>query len=279
MGISDRIGELGYTGKWIHLMLVGGPGSGKTVMCGTADNGLFITTDPEGTISALAMGSKAKELEALSWKDLSDVYIYLRDGGIKELGLKWVMIDNTSEAQQLGMETTMANARKAKPGLDEFVPTQQDYQRSQNMIIKLVKQFNDLPVNTIWTAWQTVWEDDEGEDYFAPAIHGQRGAIAQMIAGYQNIVGYVQVIEKAGKEVRRVHFRQTGPYRGKDRYMALGQYQDDLTIPKLEAVIKKAVDERLAAKAAGKGAAPRRTRSTSTTKTAPRRRTASTKEK
>lgn len=281
MAIQDRIQNLGYTGKYLHLLLVGGPGGGKTVMAGTADKALFITTDPEGTVSALAMGSTAQELEAKSYQDISDLFIYLRDKGIKELGLKWVIIDNTSEAQQLGMEVTMSNARANNTKLDEFVPSQADYQRSQNMILKMVKQFNSLPVNIIWTAWQTSWEDLEGETYFAPAIHGQKGAIAQMIAGYQNIVGYIEVIQKNGKDVRRVWFTHSGPYRGKDRYVALGRYLDDPTIPQIEAKIKAAIAKRTGtpgARAAGTPARRRTTSSSTTTKpTATRRRT--TKEK
>lgn len=275
--VKKRIKPLGNTNPFIHMMLVAMPGGGKTVLAGTAPNALFITTDPEGTISAFAMGSKAKELEVLAWSDISDVYLYLKNGGIKELGVEWVIIDNVSEAQTFAMTATMEAARKQKPGLDEFVPTQQDYQRSQNMLTKMVRQFNDLPVNTIWTAWQAEAEDAEGETYFTPSIHGQKGQIAQQIAGWQNVIGYIQVVKKGDRQVRRVWFTHQGSYRGKDRYIALGRYMDDPTIGDIQSAIRTTV----AARKAGKPVTTKTTgarRATGTRTTAARRRT-TTKEK
>jgi len=273
------IRPLGVTDRYVRMLIVAGPGFGKTVLAGTAPNALFLTTDPEGTLSAWAFGSDAQEWEIESWANIQEAFRYLRDGGIEEMDLKWVIIDNTSEAQNFGMSETMQKARAQNSRLDEFIPSQQDYQRSQLMILKLVKQFNDLPVNVLWTAWQKSEEDQDGNVYFAPAIHGQQGAVAQMVAGYMNIVGYGEVIEADDKEVRRVWFTHHGPYRGKDRFVALGQKRDGLTIAKMDEIIQAAVAKRKAQRAAAKktGAATRSTAST-TTKTAPaRRRTATTR--
>jgi hypothetical protein len=38
---------------------------------------------------------------------------------------------------------------------------------------------------------------------------------------------------------RRIYFSNRGPYRGKDRFDAMGAYQDDLSLPKLEKIIKE----------------------------------------
>jgi len=254
MAIPKQIKQLGTVDKYINFMLVAGPGFGKTVMFGTEDRALFLTTDPEGTVSAWMMGSKAQEWECTSYGDVVEAYTYLRDGGIEELGLTWVFIDNISEVQELAKHTNIELERKRNSNIDLFVPSQANYQRSQNMLLALVKQFNDLPVNVGYTAWVQTNEDSEGNEYFAPGIHGQKGQIAQMVAGYMNVVGYGEVaLDEKGEEHRVIFFSQTGPYRGKDRFNALGKKRTDLTLPKMKSIIDNAVAKRKA-ELAGKSA-------------------------
>lgn len=271
MTVPKQIKELGSDDKFVHFLLVAGPGFGKTVLFGTEDKALFLTTDPEGTVSAWMMGSKAREWECNSYDDVTAAYTYLRDGGIAELGITWVFIDNISEVQEFAKHTNIALEKKRNPLIDDFVPSMGNYQRSQNMLVALVKQFNDLPVNIGYTAWATTHEDEEGTEYFAPAIHGQKGAIAQMIAGYMNVVGYGEVQEDGeGVEHRIIHFSQNGPYRGKDRFNALGKSRADLTMPKMKSIIDRAIAKRKA-ELATDTAVPTKARTTTA-----RRRTATT---
>lgn len=240
MTIPAKIAPIGNYDAYIHAMIVAAPGFGKTVFGGTASKGLFLTTDPEGTISALAFGSTCREWRIDSWTEFNDAYRYLRDGGIEELGIEWLIIDNASEAQNLGMIETMANSRaNSKSGKrDEFVPSIDDHQRSQLMMKDAVKRFHDLPVNILWTAWRKSEEDSEGDTYFTCGIHGQQGLLAQTIQGYMNVVGFGEVATNGeGKTVRRVYFSQQKPYMGKDRYGALGEYRDDLTVDKMTSLI------------------------------------------
>jgi hypothetical protein len=269
--IPKNIKALGSVDKYIHFLLVAGPGFGKTVLFGTEHKALFLTTDPEGTVSAWMMGSKAKEWECVQYSDVIAAYTYLRDGGIAELGIEWVFIDNISEVQEMAKQANIELETARNPKIDEFVPSQANYQRSQNMLLQLVKQFNDLPVNVGYTAWMQTNEDSEGNEYFAPGIHGQKGQIAQMVAGYMNVVGYGEVVQdEAGADHRVIHFSQTGPYRGKDRFNALGKKRTDLTMPKMKSIIDTAVAKRKAELATG---TPTKARTTA----APvRRRTATT---
>lgn len=245
MAIPKNIQQLGSVDKYIRILLVAGPGFGKTVFFGTDDKVLFLTTDPEGTVSAWMLGSKAREWKCNTYKDITDAYTYLRDGGIEELGIDWVVIDNVSEVQELAKGTNISLEKARNPNIDDYVPSQANYQRSQNMLLDLVKKFNDLPVNMGYTAWVQTNEDSNGDEYFAPGIHGQKGQIAQMVAGYMNVVGYGEVTTDAeGAEHRVIVFSQSGPYRGKDRFNALGKKRTDMTLPQMKSIIDKAVAKR-----------------------------------
>jgi len=238
--------------KYVRMALIAPSGFGKTVFCGTAPRALFLTTDPEGTISAWRLGSRAEEWQITSWEKedgLNDAYRYLRDSECQEYD--WVIVDNITEAQAMAMGATMEQARANNAKLDEFISSQQDYLRSQNMLVQFVKKMIDLPVNLIFTAHRTEQEDGNGDLYYGAAIHGQKGALAQQILGYMNITGFGEVLENENdEEFRRIWFTHNGPQRGKDRFVTLGKFKDNLDVPKLERYIEKAKRESAEAQAA-----------------------------
>lgn len=233
----------------VKMALVTGSGFGKTVLCGTAPRALFLTTDPEGTISAKRMGSTAEEWRIESWQDkdgLLDAYRYMVDEGCKEYD--WLIHDNSTEEQQLLMNTAIG-VRLATPrggGTSPYVPEQREYQIAQNGFIDQTKKFLTLPIHQIWTVhrkWQSVdpngGEDGGGEGFWSANIQGQQGAVAEQFLGYMNIIGHGEVTKnKDDKEVRRLYFKHWKQYRGKDRFQALGAYKDDLTIPKMMELIE-----------------------------------------
>lgn len=217
----------------IRMVVVADAGWGKTVFSGTAPSALFLVCDPEGTISAAALGSDADEWEIKTFADLNDAYKWLRDEGHKEY--EWVIIDTIGGAQRLLQRSALDAAVKSAPGKqDPDVPSIAVHQKAQIQTIKFIMQFNDLPMNVLYTAHPMHLEDGEGEDFILPYVHGGRGEIAQQALGHMNVAGYGTMAENsAGKEVRRMYFVHTGPYRGKDRFHKLGRYMDDPTIPKI----------------------------------------------
>ncbi len=253
---------------YIHMALVAASGFGKTVFAGTAPNALFFTTDPEGTISARRFGSTAEEWRITNWNELDEAYRWLRDEGIESEGYQWLLVDNGTECQELGMAMAMEQALKAKPDRSPYVPDKREYQISQNGMITLVKTIHTLPINVLWTFHRKGMEDGEGSDFYSVAIQGKDGQVAEQVLGYMNIIGMGEVIEKetAGKtrEIRRTYFTHTGPYRGKDRFGVLGRFKDDLTVPDLSKLISE-----------GREGTPRR--KTTATAKRPVRRTATTR--
>ena len=123
---------------------------------------------------------------------------------------------------------------------DPLVPEPGDYLRAQLALTKDVLQFHDLPMHVIWSSHQKGFEDGEGEPYYSAVIQGGKGELAQTILGYMNMIGFGEVIEKDGKEVRRLWFSYHGPYRGKDRSGSMGRFRDNLSVPELIAAFTAA---------------------------------------
>lgn len=221
------IGDISF----MHMLLTAESGWGKTVYLGTHPKVLLLLTDPEGSFSAKRLGSNIDEWTCDSAKELREAQIWLRDGGHTLYDV--VAIDNISHAQKLMMHESKA-MNLARPGskADALVPALDDYLRAQLGIEEYVLKMHDIPIHVVWTAWQEEHEDKEGNVVYAPAIQGSKGAVAQQIMGYMNINAFGQMVEKDGKEVRRLWFSHYDKYRGKDRFHALGKYKDDLTLPK-----------------------------------------------
>lgn len=235
MAKPSAIKPLGKTPRFVKMMIAAMSGFGKTVFAGTAPDCLFLTTDPEGTVSASAFGSTAEEWKIHKWQDMNDAYVWVRDEGVKLY--KWVVVDNVTEAQAMAMQEAMDIAVKNKPQRDPFVPDKYEYQRSQNATLQMIKKFIDLPINVIFTSHIARREDGEGEDFFSIILQGKQGELAETVLGHMNIIGMGEVIEKDGKEVRRIWFTHHKQWRGKDRFNKLGRFKDDLTIPKMMQII------------------------------------------
>ena len=228
----------------LHMCIVGPSGSGKTGFMASAGNRcLFLTTDPEGTYTAKALGSDADEIVCKTAQDFDEAYVWLAEEGHKEYEV--VCIDNISEAQKLYLyaakEAALARGAKSDP----LVPDPSEYLRAQLAIVRAVKGFHDLPMHVVWTGHQKGFEDEFGEPFYSLVLQGGKGELAQTVLGYMNINVFLEVIEKDNKEVRRFWTSYKGPYRGKDRTQSLGRYKDNLTwdeLIRLTEASKKRID-------------------------------------
>lgn len=227
--------------KRLRMAMVAPSGFGKTVFAGTARNALFLTTDPEGTASAAAFGSTAQEIEISNEDQLVDAYNYLEQGGIDELGLDFVIVDNLTEVQAIFMARAMEIAVRegAKKGVErsKYVPDQHQYLTEQNATVDFVKKMCSLPVHLIFTVHRKGMEDGDGNDFFSAAIRGKQGEIAQMILGYMNVIGMGEVVTVDGKPIRRTYFDHVRQFRGKDRFVKLGRFRDELTVPQMMSIL------------------------------------------
>ena len=265
MAKPSQIKPLGQRGSKAKMLLVAPPGFGKTVFGASGEGVLFLTTDPEGTESAYFLGLKADEWEAPKSADIYACIEYLENGGYEDYN--WLVVDNVGQAQKIFRKRSMDDGRKRNPNRDEFVPSLDDHQRSQIELEEFVKRVNEINMNILWISHQELNEDGNGEIFYSPAIHGQKGAVAQAVAGLMKIVCYGEIVDEEGdgsNVIRRFWFTKYGPFSGKDRFNTLGPYRDNLTLKELDDILE-AKRERAAAKAEAR----KKTRTTATRATKP----------
>lgn len=248
--IPEAIISLEAWDESINMMIVAESGWGKTVLSGTADQrntdgpkALFLATE-NGTISAKRQGSTADVWPIKKWRDLQLAFRYLNsEGGCHDY--QWCLMDSITEMQKLSMDNALATGvAEHRKNADPDVPQIQDHLKVQQQTLNMLKRFNELPINCLYTALPYRLEDANGNPYYLPALDGKQGGIAQQAMGYMHVVGHG--IKRSVKDsndkvtvVRRVYFQTTGPYRAKDRYGVLRQFLDNPTIPQIEELINK----------------------------------------
>lgn len=264
--LPPQIHELGEGNRYLNMCFCAESGFGKTVTLGSAgEKMLILSSDPEGTDSAYYQGSGAKEWICRDYDDIDEAYRWIRD---KNNGrFDYVGMDSAPEFQRI-LQRTWLDKNKGNAGKrDPDVLGMDGYQITQNQFIRFVKQFNDLPVHTVWTAQPMQLEDAEGEVYYLPNIHGQKGDVAQQFKGYMKIVGFGSFVTKKVKKkdgtveekiVRRYHFQPYSGYKGKDRTDSLGAYKDDITLPEIVEIAGKKAEAATRPAAANKVTATRR---------------------
>lgn len=241
MALKDHVVKLQDEVPHINMLVYGDSGIGKTVLAGSDDSVLFLAPEDNGTLSAIRMGSKADRYPIAKWDDLMQAYDDLYD--LVEKGepipYKWLCIDSATEMQAMCMRYILKKVHAENPDRDPDIPAIQDWQRYYIMFEKMVRAFNDLPVNVLYTALARKVEDADGNEFMVPEIQGKDYGIAMKTVSYMTCYGYM-MRDVAEKEVpidpkqpegekkkikvrqRVIFWEDNGVYRGKDRTMSLG---------------------------------------------------------
>jgi hypothetical protein len=255
---------------YVRILIYSESGAGKTVLGGSdvSPGTLFISPDANGPQSSTRMGGNGKRWPINHWDDIDACHEYWYNWSIvegKPIPYRWFCIDTLTEVQDLGMDSIMKNVVENNPSRDPYIPAQGDHYRNQLMLVAMVKEFNRLPVNILYTAWALQYTDADGQECLIPDIRGgtKKGhTVSKEICGMMTSFGHLQVRrvavsgQKEKKEVRRITWenRRTtadGLITGKDRTNVLKPHTDDLTL--------KEIRERIEASNKKGEAAPRRT--------------------
>lgn len=276
MAVVSKIVPLQDSSLYSNIMVYGTSGIGKTVFAGSDDKVLFIAPEDSGTISAKRFGSKADRWPVNNWNDLLEAYEYVYEQiELDEFDYDWIIIDSLTEMQYMAMQHVLKQVVDDNPNRDPDVPAIQDWQRYYIIFEKMIRAYNDLDVNVLYTALDRKVEDAEGEDFYVPDIQGKEYLLSLKVASLMTSYGHMKMEltphkdsegNETGKKVRtrRIYWEDTGTSRGKDRTRALAPHTDNLKLKQIRELIenytppvKRAVAKKAPAKAApAKKAAP-----------------------
>jgi hypothetical protein len=215
--------------EYHNILIYADSGVGKTVFAGSDDDVLFIAPEDNGTISAKRFGSTAKKWKINGWSDIQGAYdwLYQQD----PIPFNWVVLDSLTEMQQMCMRQILDEGIRVNPGRDPDVPQLQDWIPYFEKFKRLVKSFNALPVNVLYTALQQDEENDEGDKVVLPMLQGKGTQYAKMCASWMTSFGHMRVQRrKTGnddeghpifEEYRVIQWRASKSVMAKDRTRCL----------------------------------------------------------
>jgi hypothetical protein len=177
---------------YINLLVYGDPGSGKTVLAGSADAvpelRPVIHIDVEGgTFSLKDFHPEVDVVRVQSWEQLQQVYDQLhRERGA---GYKTAVLDSVTEMQKFSMYGIMGKLKVARPDLDEDIPGMREWGKNIEQVRKMIRAFRDLPMNCIFTALDRKDQNKRtGLTEHRPSLSGK---VADEVAGFIDIVAYM----------------------------------------------------------------------------------------
>ena len=202
-----------------NILVYGDPGAGKTHFAGTAQDHpnttpvLFL--DVEGGTATLRKRPDIDVVQVRSTAQVVDIYNKLESD--QGMSYQTVCIDSLSELQRLDIEDIMREVKRDKGDrVDEEVPSQREYLKSQVHMRKIVRAFKDLPCNVIFTSLMRV-EKDEGTGKVTVGPNFSR-KLAGEVAGFLDVVAYLDVIiDSEDKPQRRFLVQKTEKTLAKDR--------------------------------------------------------------
>lgn len=270
MGTKPIITKLSDDINYWNVLLYADSGAGKTVFAGSDNKVLFIAPEDDGLISAQRVNANATvdKITVKQWEDLKNAYEWFADHPEDCENYNVFAIDSITEMQNLakGYVLRMTADDKARKGQDPEKMQLQDYGMMHELMESLVRGFNDLPVNVLWTATAKKVEDADGNEFLVPELQGKKdyGISMKMVAlmtsyGYMrtevhDVAAPTEDDPKAVKKVKRrvIYWEDTGTIRGKDRTVSLAPFTVNMTLQQMRRTIagelKRGADGKIARK-------------------------------
>lgn len=237
-----------------NIMMYADPGAGKTVFAGSDLKVLFIAPEKDGLMSAQTLGSKAHRILIPNWETLINTYEWYDENPDELSEYDVISIDSVTEMQHLAKDYTlrMGAEEKRRKGRDPDKMEIQDYGTMHELLENMVRGFNDVQCNVLYTATAKMVEGPDKETFLVPDLQGKKEyGVAMKIASLMTCYGYMRVEThdvaaptaedaKAIKQVRRrvIYWEDTGTIRGKDRSNKLKPFTLNANLQQVRRAIK-----------------------------------------
>lgn len=203
VGIREQLGldPLAELLKKLNILLYGPPNAGKTHLAATAQDvpemSPCIHLGFEQGLLTVAYRDKyeAKEIRTIDEFERITKIIQTDQASDKPI-YKTLIVDNATEVQNLDIDTVMRWAKKTArnpESVDIDVPSQREWGKIGKRLRRCVVALRDLPMHTIWTAWEGEWIDDADITHYFPKLSGH---MKLEFSGYFDIVGRLQMRTK-----------------------------------------------------------------------------------
>lgn len=155
----------------------------------------------------------------------------------KPAQFKTVIIDSLTEVEAHCFNQLLGVTHNTR--IDEETDTAEfkEYKQNNGMILRLVRNFRDLPMHVIFICAEQYDKDETNKFKYTPDMTGK---LVKKIQGFMDMVGYLKLVrtDTAG-EVRRLHVvpSANGKFDAKHRYQTFkGKHFDN---PTLNDMLKK----------------------------------------
>ena len=204
--VTKKAGSEEY-GRWIKALIVGGPGSGKTLISSTFPNPYYANAEG-GLMSVADRGVPFTEIRQIS--DLDELRTFLElPPDLREASLgvpvDTVIIDTIDEVQRILIRERIESERIPQLRI-------QDWGWLNEQMQSVLRGFRNLDMNVVFTCHSKDMQDDESRVVYKPAL---QGAIASDVPGYVDLALLLTSQSKTvivENEARRVTVRYLQTY-------------------------------------------------------------------
>lgn len=181
-----------------------------------------------------------KARDADDTDELIKMESYLRGVEPKEIKTprtyQTVIMDSLSEIESYCFDQLLGITDTTR--LDEETQSAEwgEYKQNNNMMLRLVRKFRDLPMHVIFTCAEKYTQDETKKFKYTPDMTGK---LSKKLQGFMDMVGYYAQ-GKDGDEVQRrlyVMPSGTGKYDAKHRYQSF--HKDHFVDPTIGSILKE----------------------------------------